>query len=152
MLHEAFDQRKWHFSSNVKAIVTGDPVQVNIKNGAIWTLRITAPIFWGTNHPPKFKESTRAITNRLVVDRMQKRILRRQPVGAAVKAQQLGLDKPSSLVLRDEMPGVLAWAMVGLKRALERGRILLTKSMSDTIDEIRKDANLVAGFLDCVLL
>jgi len=151
VLHEAFDQRKWHFSSNVKAIVTGDPVQVNVKNGAIWTLRIKAPIFWGTNHPPKFKESTKAITNRLVVIECSREFFEERPVGAAVEANRLRLGKPSNLVLKQEMPGVLAWAMAGLKRGLERGRLVLTKSMSDTIEEIRKDSNLVAGFLEeCV--
>jgi hypothetical protein len=49
VLHEAFDQRKWHFSSSVKAIVTGDPISVNIKNGPLLTQRFTAPIFWGTS-------------------------------------------------------------------------------------------------------
>ena len=148
VLHEAFDQRKWHFSSKVKEIVTGDPVQVNIKNGPMLTLKITAPIFWGTNHPPQFKESTKAVTNRLIVIECKREFLPQVPVGAAVEANRLGLSKPSSLVLRDELPGLLAWAMIGLKRALKRGRLVLTASMSDTIEEIRKDSNLVAGFLE----
>ncbi len=59
VLHEAFDQRKWHFSSRVKEIVTGDPIQINIKNGPMLSFRVKAPIFWGTNHPPQFKELTR---------------------------------------------------------------------------------------------
>jgi phage/plasmid-associated DNA primase len=67
VLHEAFDQRKWHFSSDVKTIVTGEPIYVNIKNGPMVSIRFGAPIFWGTNHPPQFKESTKAVTNRLVV-------------------------------------------------------------------------------------
>jgi phage/plasmid-associated DNA primase len=51
VLHEAFDQRKWSFSSSVKAIITGDPININIKNGAIVSHRVTSPIFWGSNHP-----------------------------------------------------------------------------------------------------
>jgi hypothetical protein len=69
-------------------------------------------------------------------------------VGAAKEAFRRGLGKPSNLVLKEEMPGLLTWAMVGLKRALERGRLILTKQMSDSLDEIRKDSNLVAGFLE----
>jgi hypothetical protein len=71
-------------------------------------------------------------------------------VGAAKEAFRRGLGKPSNLVLKDEMPGLLAWAMMGLKRVLERGRLVLTKQMSNSIDEIRRDSNLVDGFLtDC---
>ncbi len=148
VLHEAFDQRKWHFSSKVKEVVTGDPVQVNIKNGPILTIRIRAPIFWGSNHPPQFKESTRAITNRLAVIKCNREFFEDKPVGAAVEARRLGFSKPSELVLKHELQGVLAWAVVGLKRALERGRLLMPKSMTDAIEEIHKDSNLVAGFLE----
>jgi P4 family phage/plasmid primase-like protien len=150
VLHEAFDQRKWHFSSDVKTIVTGEPIYVNIKNGPMLSLRVGAPIFWGTNHPPQFKESTKAVTNRLVVIECKREFFEDNPVGAAKEAFRRGLGKPSNLVLKEEMPGLLAWAMVGLKRALERGRLILTKQMSESIDEIRRDSNLVDGFLtDC---
>ena len=54
VLHEAFDQRKWHFSSDVKTIITGEPIHINIKNGPVLSQRVSAPIFWGTNHPPQF--------------------------------------------------------------------------------------------------
>jgi hypothetical protein len=57
VLHEAFDQRKWHFSSDVKTIVTGEPIHINVKNGPMLSQRVRAPIFWGTNHPPQFKEA-----------------------------------------------------------------------------------------------
>jgi P4 family phage/plasmid primase-like protien len=148
VLHEAFDQRKWHFSSSVKAIVTGEPIAVNVKNGPMLSIRVQAPIFWGTNHPPQFKESTKAIVNRLTVIECRREFFEGKPVGAAKEAKRLGLSKPSDLVLRDEMPGLLAWAVAGLKRALNRGHLLPTAAMSEVTDEIRKDSNLVAGFLD----
>ena len=150
VLHEAFDQRKWHFSSSVKAIVTGEPIAVNVKNGPMLSIRVNAPIFWGTNHPPAFKESTKAITNRLTVIECKREFFEDKPVGAAKEAKRLGLSKPSTLVLKEEMSGLLAWAVAGLQRALRRGRLLPTAAMSDATDEIRKDSNLVAGFLeDC---
>jgi phage/plasmid-associated DNA primase len=151
VLHEAFDQRKWHFSSKVKAIITGEPVDVNIKNGPMLSIRIRSPIFWGTNHPPQFKEATKAVVNRLVVIECRREFLEDAPVGAQIEASKRRLDKPSSLVLADELPGVLAWAVAGLRRALERGHLSLTTEMVDTAHEIRRDSNLVAGFLeDCV--
>src|SRR5229473_730885 len=147
VLHEAFDQRKWHFSSSVKAIVTGEPIAVNVKNGPMLSIRVKGPIFWGTNHPPQFKEATKAVTNRLTVIECKREFFEGKPVGAAKEAFRRGLGKPSNLVLKEEMPGLLAWAMVGLRRALERGRLLLTKRMTESIDEIRRDSNMVDGFL-----
>ncbi|MCK1718312.1 DNA primase family protein [Bradyrhizobium sp. 141] len=66
VLHEAFGPQ-WHMSQTVKAIVTGEPVQINIKNGPMISKPIRAPIFWATNHQPQFKEATRAIVSRMVV-------------------------------------------------------------------------------------
>ncbi|MDE3246939.1 MAG: hypothetical protein KGN80_12700, partial [Acidobacteriota bacterium] len=152
ILHEAFDQRKWHFSSSVKAIITGEPVGVNIKNGPMLSIRVRAPIFWGTNHPPQFKEATKAIVNRMVIIECRREFIPEEPVGAAIEARAKGLSKPSSLVLRDELPGVLKWALDGLARALERGHLKLTKDMVETNEAIRDDSNLVAGFLaECVV-
>jgi hypothetical protein len=102
VLHEAFDQRKWHFSSKVKEIVTGDPVTVSIKDGPMLTLRISAPI---TNHPPQFEDATKAITNRLVVIECKREFFEDNPVGAALEARRIGVGKPSNMVLRHELPG-----------------------------------------------
>jgi hypothetical protein len=116
------------------------------------SIRVRSPIFWGTNHPPQFKEATKAIVNRLAVIECRREFIDGQPVGAAIEAFRQGLDKPSSLVLRDEMAGVLTWALEGLKRALERGHLSLTKEMVETNEAIRDDSNLVAGFLnECVV-
>lgn len=148
VLHEAFDQRKWHFSSVVKAIITGEPVSINIKNGPMLSQRVKSPIFWGTNHPPQFKEATKAIINRMIVIECRREFIEGQAIGAAAEAFRRGLDKPSSLVLQHEMPGLLNWALTGLQRALARQHIELTDEIRDTADEIRRDSNLVAGFLD----
>lgn len=151
VLHEAFDQRKWHFSSMVKAIITGEPVNINIKNGPMLSTRVKAPIFWGTNHPPQFKEATKAIINRMIVIECRREFFEGQPIGAAAEAYRRGFDKPSTLVLNAEMPGLLTWAIAGLQRALQRGFIDLPEEVRDTADEIRRDSNLVAGFMEeCV--
>jgi hypothetical protein len=113
--------------------------------------RVTAPIFWGSNHPPQFKESSKAIANRLVVIECRREFFPDKPIGVAKEALRLGLGKPSNLVLKQELPGVLAWALVGLQRALARGRLALTDEMIETSEDIRDDSNLVSEFLsECV--
>jgi hypothetical protein len=152
VLHEAFGQSEWHFSSNVKAIITAEPVQINIKNGPLLTQVVRAPIFWGTNYRPQFKEATRAIVNRLVVIQCSRVFVEGEPlIGAAAEAVRRGYNKPSELVLATELPGVLNWAIAWLRRALERGSIELTSGIKETADAIHRDGNLVAGFLEeCV--
>jgi phage/plasmid-associated DNA primase len=51
VLHEAFGGQ-WHFSANVKSIITQEPVSINIKNGPVVTQVVRSPIFWATNFPP----------------------------------------------------------------------------------------------------
>jgi hypothetical protein len=152
VLHEAFKSGVWHFSDIVKSILSGDPVQINVKNSALTTQRIRQPIFWGTNYPPQFKEATKAIVNRMVVIHCRREFREGAPlVGAAAEARRRGFTKPSELILSAELQGLLNWAIAGLQRALGRGSIALTDSIKETADDIRRDANLVAGFLEeCV--
>jgi P4 family phage/plasmid primase-like protien len=147
VLHEAFGGQ-WHFSSNVKAIITHEPVMINVKNGPMLSTVIRAPIFWATNHQPQFKEATKAIVNRMIVIECSRVFVEGKPIGVAAEAQRRGLAKPSDLIIATELPGLLNWAIAGLKRALDRGSIETTASIQETAEMIRRDSNLVAGFLD----
>ena len=150
ILHEAFDQR-WHMSNVVKALITGEPVQINVKNGPLYTHRFTAPIYWGTNHPPQFKEATAAMVNRIVPLECLRTFDPDSPVGVALEAQRRGYAKPSDIVLATELPGVLAWAVAGLRRALVSGKLTMPPEARATSAAIRRDSNLALGFIeDCV--
>jgi hypothetical protein len=150
VLHEAFGGQ-WHFSATVKSIITQEPVSINIKNGPIVTRVVRAPIFWATNFQPQFKEATRAIVSRMIVIEVSRRFDEKNPIGAAAEALRRGFTKPGELIVATELPGLLNWAIAGLRRALERGSIETTDSIKETADAIHSDSNLVAGFLEeCV--
>ncbi|MHC2618250.1 hypothetical protein ACVIW2_000282 [Bradyrhizobium huanghuaihaiense] len=150
VLHEAFNGQ-WHMSQTVKAVVTGDPVQINIKNGPIMQMVVKAPIFWATNFQPQFREATRAIVSRMIVIEVTREFDPENPIGAAAEAVRQGFAKPGEFVVATELPGVLNWAMAGLARALKRGSIARTKSIDEAAKAIHDDSNLVAGFLeDCI--
>jgi hypothetical protein len=150
VLHEAFDGSRWHISSKVKAIIEGKPIQINVKNGKIFDHAYTAPVLWGANAPPQFKEATKAITNRLLLVECKREFDEDEQVGAAIAAAAQGFEKPSDLVLRSEMPGVLAWAMEGLARALARGFFLIPAEARAALESIQRDSNIVQGFVeDC---
>jgi hypothetical protein len=150
VLHEAFGGQ-WHFSATVKSIITQEPVSINIKNGPVVTQVVRAPIFWATNFQPQFKEATRAIVSRMIIIEVSRRFDEKNPIGAAAEALRRGFTKPGELIVATELPGLLNWAIVGLRRALERGSIETTDSIKETADAIHRDSNLVAGFLEeCV--
>ncbi|UPJ89706.1 hypothetical protein IVB16_08075 [Bradyrhizobium sp. 183] len=147
VLHEAFTGQ-WHMSATVKAIVTGEPVQINIKNGPMMQQIVRAPIFWATNFQPQFKEATRAIVSRMIVIEVTRAFDDKRPIGTAAEAIRQGFASPGEFVVAAELPGILNWAMAGLRRALDRGSIATTDSIAETATAIHQDSNLVAGFLE----
>lgn len=147
VLHEAFDQTKWHFSSTVKALLSGDLVNVNVKNGPIIPHIFRSPVFWGTNSPPQFKEASRAIENRLKIIQCHKVFNTDVATGVAAIARKANYSSPSEFVLDTERPGILNWAIEGMQRAVNRGYFLDTEEMVQAIHTMRTDSNIVAGFL-----
>lgn len=151
VLHEAFEQSRWEMSANAKALMSGDPVTVNIKNGALVTHQFRAPIFWGTNVPPQFKEASRAMENRLVIVNCHRVFDPQIVVGAAKIAQDRGYNSPSELVLRTELPGLLNWAIRGMLRATQRGYYVPPEEARAALYRMRMDSNMASGFLEeCV--
>jgi hypothetical protein len=60
-------------------------------------------------------------------------------------ATRHGFSKLGELIVATELPGVLNWAIAGLKQALERGSI---ECIKETVDAIHRDSNLVAAFIE----
>ena len=148
VLHEAFDAGKLHFSSLVKALISGDEIQIHQKWGRIYMHKFGAPIFWGANAAANFREATKAIVNRLVVLDCRREFEEENPVGVALTARALGYDKPQELILATEMEGVLVWAIEGLRRALARGHFVLPEEAKEAADEIQRSSNIVLGFVE----
>lgn len=146
VLHEAFNQGKWHFSSEVKALLTGDPINVNIKNGPIVSHVFRSPVFWGTNNPPQFKEQTRAIQNRIMIISCPKIFDPENLVGEAAWAKEQGYASPADYVLEKERSGILNWALEGMNRSVTRGFIEPTEEMRMTLQEVGDNANMAIGF------
>ena len=148
VLHEAFEQSRWEMSATVKAILSGDPVQANVKNGPLIPVNFRQPVLWGTNTPPQFKEASRAMENRLAIVRMKRVYNPMRVTGTAALALQQGFNTPAELVLATEKPGLLNWAIAGLKRALDRGHFVFTDEMMAALHAMRTDSNMALGFIE----
>jgi P4 family phage/plasmid primase-like protien len=154
VLGEAFNQSVWHLSASVKALISGDQVEINPKGFMAVSTKVRAPAFWATNHPPKFKESSSAMAERMIIVPMRRTFDRNNPVGVAAEARKRNPAwEPFDLIANTEMPGVLNWALIGLKRALERGHFVNTEVGKELLEESRKDSNVAASFVEeCVEL
>jgi P4 family phage/plasmid primase-like protien len=150
VLHEAFNQNQWHVSSTVKAIISGNGIDINPKGGTPFSHNCSAPVFWGANNPPQFKESTDAMINRMIIVECKRKFDRNNPVGVAALARAAKLDGPAALVLATEMPGVMAWALEGLRRVLARGHYIIPDESRAAAEAVKEGSNLVAGFMNCV--
>ena len=151
VLHEAFEQSSWEPSGNVKALLSGDPVSVNMKNGPMLMHTWKAPAFWGSNSPAQFKEASQAIANRILPIKCTRIFDRDRPIGAAKEAYSRGYSSPSELVLVEEKSGLLNWALIGLNRLRQRGHFDLSSTIQEDLHNMRLESNIVAGFLeDCV--
>ena len=65
---------------------------------------IRAPIFWATNHDPKFKEATKAIVSRMVVIEVSRQFYEDKPIGAAAEAIKRGFAKPGEFIVAMSYP------------------------------------------------
>jgi phage/plasmid-associated DNA primase len=151
IVSEAFQQNVWHASATVKTLITGESVPVNIKNGPIVSVRWLGPVFWASNHPVQFRESTEAIVSRIVPIACKAAFDDEHLVGVALWARDAGFSGPAELIVARELEGVLAWALEGLRGALKRGSITLGEESREEKKSIYRDANLMRGFIeDCV--
>ena len=148
VLHEAFEQSRWELSTNAKALLSGDAVHVNVKNGPMLSIEFRQPVLWGTNVPPQFREASRAMENRLAIVKMHRSFNPLRITGTALHAIQQGHRTPADLVLATEMPGLLSWALKGLRRAMERGHFEFTAEMSQSLHAMRTDSNMATGFIE----
>jgi hypothetical protein len=131
-----------------KALLSGDPMQVNVKNGPLISHRYRQGVFWATNAPPQFKEASKAFAHRVLIVRMHREFDPEKPIGAMLEAQKRGLRGVPQLVLEHERSGMLNWALDGLRRLRERKHFLETEEMLSAKHEMRIDSNLVAGMVE----
>lgn len=147
VLLEAFEQSAWHPNAIVKALLAGEPIGINPKGDTPFTHVFKGPIFWASNWPPRFKDASRAMANRMLIVHCHAQFEDEKPMGAALEARRAGYDNPHDLVLSTERSGILNWALIGLKRLQQRGHFDPTPEMRQELQKMETESNFVTGFL-----
>ncbi len=117
-------------AENLFKILTGR-ASVTIDRKFKESLRLIASAKWwlATNERPHFKDRSNAIYRRMIVVPFRKIVAESERI--------YGMDKPGFWERSGELCGIFLWFMDGLKRVLERGRMMLPEEC-ETEKEIYK--------------
>ncbi len=115
--------------------ITGeDMLTVDRKFREPWSGKLPARFVILSNELPKFKDSSGAIANRLLILQMTESFLGRE-------------DRTLDERLRAELPGILTWALEGLDRLVRNGRFTVPGSSEDAAHLMMDLASPVSAFV-----
>jgi P4 family phage/plasmid primase-like protien len=106
-----------------KAVTGGGTIEIDQKFGSQIVHKPTVRMIVATNNPPIFRDRSDAIWRRLLFVPFSQRI--------PPEKQNLEFKSPHFWLEKGELPGILNFAVEGLKRLYKRGRFVEPKSMLD---------------------
>lgn len=120
----------------VKRIVSGERINARAIYGKPFEFKSQAKVWWAMNDKPVIKDTGNSIWRRLKLI----------PFNRTFTNQ----DKDPDLLnkLESELPGILNFALDGLRRLRLRGRFPESKAVQEAVNEYRKESNPVAQWLD----
>lgn len=122
----------------IKAISGGDLVNVNPKGRPNYDTVIHARFTVTTNHRPRVGDRSEGLWRRLIV----------LPYEVAIPEVRQKAFQPFCDELAQELPGILNWAIDGLRRLEARGRFLETEASREIKEQFKVASNPVREFLE----
>ena len=125
----------------LKQLISGEPTQVNRKHKAPITIYPSAKLVFATNHLPPFADTSNGIWRRMCVIPFHERF------------DEGCRDLHRADRLRDELPGILNWALEGSQRLLQQDAFTTCEVCDQACSEHRHDSDPFRQFFDecCVL-
>lgn len=123
------------FEANFKIITSGESVSVNQKFVPTFNFRPYCKLIMAANKFPRITDHSSAFYKRLIL----------LPCNRVFESHEQDLNLKEKL--REELPGILNWAIAGLHRLQARGKFEVDKKfMVDAIEELREESNPVEIF------
>ena len=127
--------------SYLKAIVTGDELQAERKFKPPFTFTPFVRLIGSTNHLPRLLDLSDGFFRRAMILTFNR------------KFEDANRDPNLKDKLAAELPGILAWAVQGLKNLNERGQFVIPASSVEVLNQYRNDSDTERMFLDeCLIL
>lgn len=118
----------------VDALISGEPLTIERKNKDAEEIEPVAKVIWAMNDLPRIANTTSGIFRRVKVVEFP------EPEGERLPEVKQ--------YIRDEGPGILNWALEGLARLRERGRLVFPASVVDATEQFQLSNDLPAQFVD----
>lgn len=127
-------------AENLLRLTGEDPISVDRKFREAYTARLIARIVVLTNEVPVFRDAASALPSRFIVLRTERSFYGRE-------------DHSLDGKLAAELPGILVWALAGLRRLRERGRFVQPASAAAQMRLMEELASPIGMFLrdQCVV-
>lgn len=130
-----------------KTIVTGEPIDIERKHrDSVRGVELALPVLLTTNALPRARDRSDAIFNRAMILEMTNVVTEE---GAHLARQMSGVGRGQTIakhIFEKEGPGILNWALEGLRRLLDRGAFNPPEIMRTAIQRFKDDNNPVAEF------
>ena len=124
-------------TSNYKQIITGDITSARNPYGKPFTFRPVAGHLFLTNALPAVTDHSHGFWRRQAVLEWRHKF--------KGKDTEAGL---TDYIIADELPGVVAWAIAGAVRVMNRGRYDVPEASKKAVETWKQDSNSVALWID----
>jgi putative DNA primase/helicase len=111
-----------------------DAISINRKFQKSHTVRLPVRFMFLTNEVPWLRDASGAIASRFIMIRMRKSFL---------GSEDWGLEEK----LLAELPGIMNWALAGLDRLREQGRLSTPASAAEAIQDLKDSSSPVSQFV-----
>lgn len=124
-------------SSYFKQLVSGEPIEARLPYGSPFILEDYAKFIFNANELPRDVEQNEAFFRRFIIINFE----------VTIPEEERDPDLAQKII-KDELPGVFNWVLVGLTRLLDQKKFTISNIIKNTIDEYKLNSDSVNLFLE----